>query len=451
MILRLDGEPGGRRRRANGPLARLIEELPRLTVQGGGRSEGQRCRRLADEIARTVWELPEPFGEVRFHVPGLDSRPWKPPESGSLLVISPFVSDRGLETLASTTGRAVALVSRPEELARLAPETLALFEHVFHLSQAAESEDPEESANILETPLKGLHAKAYVCRTGTDTRVFVGSSNATSQGIDGSNVELLAELVGKQSKVGKVEGLLEKSGLMAVLEEYVPGSVVERSSEEKKAEMALLAAQKALSRARLEVRCEKTGDGWQMVLEGKIPRLHGLALAEIWPITLPKERAVSVVEGLSEPATFDSSLPALTSFFAIHLKAEAFDLELRFALNLPIEGVPEERYGAIMKGILQNRERFVRYLLLLLATGEEEWLIGSGAGLDGGGGRWTSSDDSPLLEEMVRALCRDPERLRSLVPIVGRFSNDKDAREILPEGFLDLWQVLRAELESIAR
>jgi hypothetical protein len=52
---------------------------------------------------------------------------------------------------------------------------------------------------------------------------------------------------------------------------------------------------------------------------------------------------------------------------------------------------------------------------------------------------------------MVRALCREPERLRSLVPIVDRFSNDQEAREILPEGFLDLWQVLRAELESIAR
>ncbi|MGH8542894.1 MAG: hypothetical protein ACREX3_04495, partial [Gammaproteobacteria bacterium] len=86
VILRLDGEPGGQRRRANGPLARLIEELPRLTVQGGGRSEGQMCRKLADEVARTIWELPEPFREVRFHVPGLESRPWRPPDSGRLLV-----------------------------------------------------------------------------------------------------------------------------------------------------------------------------------------------------------------------------------------------------------------------------------------------------------------------------------------------------------------------------
>ena len=48
------------------------------------------------------WDLPYGFTDVRFHVLGLDGRQWEPRQSDSLMVISPFVSDKALSMLADT-------------------------------------------------------------------------------------------------------------------------------------------------------------------------------------------------------------------------------------------------------------------------------------------------------------------------------------------------------------
>src|SRR5690606_41102642 len=81
------------------------------------------------------------------------------------------------------------------------------------------SEDSEEGT----VENRGLHAKAYVLENGWDTHVFVGSANATNAALlAGRNVELLAELIGKRSRVGGVDDLLGPDGLGPVLMDYTP-------------------------------------------------------------------------------------------------------------------------------------------------------------------------------------------------------------------------------------
>ena len=57
-------------------------------------------------------------------------------------------------------------------------------------------------------------------------------------------------------------------------------------------------------------------------------------------------------------------------------------------------------------------------------------------------------DDMPLLEELVRAFSREPKRLRKVQRLIDDIAEDGEADEILPAGFLSLWQVFT---EAMAR
>lgn len=451
LSLQLEGKMKGRPRKANAPLARLVERLPRMT---GARTPAvnKEHATLVQQLRRAKWEPPEPFRDVRFHVLGLDGERWKPPECDEALVISPYVTPGGLDLITSRAGRSVGLVSRMEELARLDPAALEPFEQVLHLHPDTGNEDPEDSENLLGI-LTGLHAKVYALKQGWNTHLFVGSANATAAGIvQGANVEILAELVGRWSQVGKPSEVLEdETGLMKYLDRYEPpDEPIEESPDEKRAEVALNAARAVLIEAGLRVRCQEDAGQWKMVLKpSRGMRWEGLARVRAWPITLQSGSAAQSVPGQwrrTETLEFSCALSSLTAFFAFHLEAREAGLELRFVLSLPIQGVPKEREGAIFRSVLADRERFLRYLLLLLGTFDDPWAAQKFAMKSSRDGRF-GVDDMPLLEEMVRALCRDPARLVVVRRVVERLLEDPDSDDVIPPRFIDLWDVIQEEVE----
>ena len=123
--------------------------------------------------------------------------------------------------------------------------------------------------------------------------------------------------------------------------------------------------------------------------------------------------------------------------------------ELRFALNLPIEGLPPERDRAILRRVILNREGFLRYLLLLLGDLGDE---GAGAGHDdgesGAWGTWGSGEGSTLLEEMVRAFSREPDRLDAVKRLVENLSAEGDGEPVVPVEFLQVWDVFQAAMKE---
>lgn len=453
MSLRLEGEIGDEPREENAPLARLLESLPGMSSTGPRQASAAHVG-LVDELRRTTWDPPDPFREVRFHVFGIDGGTWVPPTCDEALVISPFVSDRAIETITGRATRNVALVSRMEELANLYPPTLEPFDQVLHLHPDTGAEDPEASNELLEV-MTGLHAKAYALKRGWDTHLFVGSANATTAGMEGANVEILAELVGRWSQVGRPSTLLDDSGFIEILDSYeAPEEIPESSEEEKAAEAGLNATRKALIDADLRVRCREDEGQWKMVLEpSRELRWGALKDVRVWPITLRSESAAQAVPREWHPGEsieFACALSSITAFFAFHLVAEQAGIELRFVLSLPIEGIPEEREGAIFRSVLADRERFVRYLLLLLGTFDDPWAAQKFALASSRDGRF-GTDDIPLLEEMVRALCRDPARLVMVKRVVERLLEDPDSDEVIPPRFVDLWNVIESEVEMNAR
>src|SRR5690606_28922930 len=212
-----------------------------------------RLSALADEVHRTRWDLPPDFEEIRFHALGLSDREWLPHESDRLAVISPFVSRPAVEALAETSAEPLALVSRAEQMAEIPAATLRNFDTLYVLHETTDPDDAEEEVPT-EPPRFGLHAKAYVLECGWDTHVFVGSANATSAGLFGPNVEVLAALIGRRSRVGGIDDLLSNDAMGAVLTTFdPPPEAVVLDTALQEALDCLRAAQKELADAELSV------------------------------------------------------------------------------------------------------------------------------------------------------------------------------------------------------
>ena len=456
LALTLEGQPKGRRRADNREFGEFIAALPNLAFGVVDRQRKNQVRRLADEIRRTEWELPWGYNQIRFHVIGLIKRVWTPEPSKRLAIISPFCSNNALAHLASTTEKAEAIISRPETLADLNPKTRNLFSEVKCLDDAAETEDGEDPEEYAARDSFGLHAKAYILERNWYTHIIMGSANATNAALLGSkNIEILAELIGKKRHVGDIDALLGGDGFGEVLMDFPePEGVDDVDEERAAAEKALEDARLAIAKAKLKLRFEASADvkdTWNLILTGKVKLPDGLMSIKAWPVTVSSDRAMDVLPLFtkSEVRLGSFATASLTGLLAFDLRTDHKKVFGRFVLNLPVTGMPEERDAAILKTVVNNRDGFLRYLLLLLGD------LGKGrvppmAKGGSGNGKWIAGgyDDMPLLEELVRAYSRDPQRLREVERVVQKLTEGNQANQIVPLEFVELWGVFKAALEK---
>jgi hypothetical protein len=481
LALRLEGPILGRLRGqgGNAPLAGLLEALPRMAVGPSDPAHADRAWRMAAEIARVRWEPPKGVESVRLFVHGLDGQAnWRPPNSDRMVAVSPFCSPGALARLAAWTGEAAALVSRPETLDSLGPEALAGFGRRLVLDEAAERADlyddeagPEARAgeaglDPADLSGRGLHAKFYLFEVGrSDVVLVVGSANATEPALPAAgsggprNVEILVELSGKRRILGGVDDLLGPGGLGNHLVDH---ECLERVPEDPalaEAERIIDEARRLLAGAGLKVKCLRTRspEVWAMELRGAWPALPGVASVALWPITVPEESAVeaAVPRRAGPIALGEFTASALTGLIAFRIRLgpeAAAEAAASFVLNLPVEGLPRSRDGAIMSRVVGDEAGLMRYIGLLCGddeidgdawegeeTGSAPAVHGQGpaGGADGAAG---PEDVPPILEKLTRLYCRNPEKLRGLFGLVEELSEAK--RALSPE-FLEFWRVFR--------
>jgi hypothetical protein len=449
VSLRLDGVVGRKVVKENKPLRTLLEQTVVMSRKALSETRGANLQQLLDAVMHCTWELPGAFEEVRFHVLGVGRKsvPWLPvPDAGSwdqFGVISPFVSKTALERLSELTIQPFFLIARPEELDNLPDPGPTEFDSVWVMDARAETSDAEEAVVGRE---HGLHAKMFVGKRGWNTHLFVGSANATNAAlVAGINVEFMAELIGKWSKVGLPAAWLGDEGIKHLLSPYqrtAPGE-----SEEDLRQLARLdAARERLCTAALTLHCTAGDDGWLVALIG----LERAGLADVdgsvWLVTVRSDAAVAMHQAAPTLSLGSFAAQDVTAFAGFRLVLGKH--ELCFVLNLPLVGAPENREMEMLRAALRNRDGFVRYLLLLLG----EWAGGSG-GL-GRGGRGspprTVVDGLPLFEMLARAFARDPARLASVSQVVARLRNDlpDSKNEILDPEFLEIWSCFEQAMKE---
>jgi hypothetical protein len=475
--LRLDGELRRRKNAyaANHPIGDFIAALPRLAL----RRSIPKPRRtaidlMADEVRRVEFEPPDGFSGLGFHPLGIP-RYRRSPFGGDMrrtLVVSPFVDEAGLRAATGGTSEGGhVLVSRTESLARLGDaDALDAFDSVKVLNDAAESEleaaaqAEEEEASLdqtLDGALRGLHAKLYVADAGWDARVWVGSANATEAALR-RNVEFLVELIGTGSRCGVDAVLVGPAagvpGFGDLLVDYEAADEIEIDELAEALEREAGRLQTALAEERLVANVQgPDGDGRYSLLLAR-PGRKGLSLPQgatlrAWLITQTPSHA-RVVEGrkADELVRLDGlEVEHLTTFvaFELELRREGRKHVSRFVLNVPLRGAPRGRHEAVLRTLLRDKERLLRYLLFVLAEAEGVQslsppdlaaIAGGGNGDDRGWGQL----QFPLFEALVRTLARDPQKLSQIARLLEDLGDGDQLEELLPDGFRDVWDPIWA-------
>ena len=172
-----------------------------------------------------------------------------------------------------------------------------------------------------------------------------------------------------------------------------------------------------------------------------------------WPITLPEAQAASVRQLNGEVARFEHlSFPALTAFFAFRIDAAYAGKKqsYRFVLNLPIEGAPKDRKERLLRYLLKDRNQVLRLLLLMLAD------VGEGI-VDQAAVRKLLAESQPeigsvfsdaLLEPLLQAVSRNPEKLDDIARLVSDLERTPEGQALLPEDFHGIWDPIWAAKED---
>ena len=482
-LLCLDGVLQGRRNAfgKNHPLGRFVEALPQMCVRPLTPAWKKRLSQLSHEIRRVEFEIPEPFEEIAFHPLGLkSSEPWPFPQRiDRLFVISPFVDDGFIQDL-SEWSAPMQLLSRAESLSQLTVPSVEALAKTWILDDTAnpepgEAEESDERAEhppeggeaIADLPLMGLHAKVYVADAGWNARVFTGSANATRAAFN-RNVEFLVELCGKKSRCG-VDAILgtaqgeEKrraSSLIDLLQPFMPSSDggVEPAEAAFEREVDRLA--KALSASAPVAQCRSSAEEGTFALQllptkplaANCNREFRLGAR---PISLPKTQLTPVELTEEVWVEFPSvTLLGLTSFFAFEAESRDQTMRRRFVLNVPLAGGPQHRQEAILRELLSDQDRVLRFLLLLVSdAGARDLgrLTGPGGG-DGFEGFVSSLFGGTLLESLVRALDRDPERLDQVAEVIRDLQQSAEGERLLPDDLEAIWDpILATRTEQLAR
>jgi hypothetical protein len=457
-VLTLDGELLNRQRglSMNRPLSEFVAALPRMAQAAGTElSDTARARalRFATEVRRVDWWLPDGFDSLTFHPIGHDGRPnWPVTDLRRLMVLSPFMGPEALASLRANVREDFSLVGRFDELAKLAPAALEEIEvEVFDDPAALLDVDDQVSA-AAPTPdeadpieLSGLHAKVYVGERGKRAAVFIGSANATDAAFE-LNVELLVELEGsrKQHGIDAVRDALESSKLLTP---FKPAAsvAVDEAEEAFERELQRVAHQLATS---MRVRVEPAGDDrWRPFLElsGKVSANHLTIRAR--PLSEPTLRPIDLTASpcCVFPPTGRSSI---TAFFALRLtgRTSLTERHLDVTVRLPLDGAPDGRIQAVTAELLGDRDRLLRFILLLLSDdGDSDRMLdeleeifkerAAGAGPNA----HRPEARLPLLEPMLRALQRDPGRLDEIDRLLRDVREAGGASDLLPPELEALW------------
>jgi hypothetical protein len=458
----------------NRPLADFLASLSPMATTPLSPKALEHIELMADEVLRVRFEPPEEFEDIHFFPLGIRGYTRRPSvaEGSRLLVMSPFVSDEIVGLLAES-GEENILISRAESLDGLDDKTVqrvAENTSLFFMDDAAERPEAEDVGEDEEGPapapapaaaqplhdFSGLHAKLYIVEDGWYATVLTGSANATTAGLEGHNVEFLVQLKGMRSRIG-IEKFLggdeDALSFRKMLRSYDRSASKPSDLVRKKLEQMLDAARRALAETGLSVIVSEGAAGlFNMSLRaGKPLEWPGLGVqGTCFPISLQRTEAREVAPlANGQELTFAGvSAPAITGFFAFNLNAtyKGQEATVGFVLNLPTTGMPADRDKRVLQEIIRDSGRFIRYLLLILAEENEFFAPAELGGQHGkaSGEAWETPHVIPLLEELVRAYSRHPEKIGRIARLVEDLRQTEDGRRLLPPGFEQVWDAFMA-------
>lgn len=442
-------------------LAGFLRHLPDLASPGSLHpSRAHAVDLLAGQLEHLQFAPPAPYRELDFHTFGWGRSPSViPPESRRLLVVTPFVNDRFIASVPDHV-ELTALITRQSSAEALSEDSQRRIRRLAVLDPAVDlltaSVEVEDGTAVSSAPTHGnLHAKMFVADLPDGALLVTGSANATWAAFN-ANVEVVASMRGPKS--AGIESVLHSDpdapgGLGSILRDLDPVELQAAADDDAERAGRLL-DQYRRSVASISFAATVNND-----LEDDQFVLH-LTSADVVPVAAPdladvevtirpsaiadRSREAILSLGRRADLSFETSLHGLSAFFVIRIQA-VVDGTRRSTSTLvvvPLEGAPPDRKSRLLASLLVDPGRLLAYLMLLLAPDGE-----SAAGGGGELGSWlkrTSTgnlDDSPILELLVRAAARHPQRLAELGRLLDELGEEAD--RVLPKRFAEIWGPVR--------
>ena len=449
IAVRLDSESvADEPQQTNEPLTALLRWLPDHVHHIDPERRG-RMLTLADEVAHVVWEHPEDVRRLRLHAIGLPGQAGPDWSAGRHLVISPFVRADGLTHVTAGHRRPPVLISRQESLDAM-PEAALGGVETFTL--AADVDVPvvdDGSPDDADAPLlQGLHAKVYVLEP-TDrwasARMLLGSSNATLPGLT-SNIEFLVEVIGRRKQLG-IDTILppdaeSSAGLRPMLEPYARQELPDQDEEQERRRLQRSLREIAAIEHLVEITPEERSEGGR-TYRATVSAAEGYRVgdAEVTLALLTRRSSTAVVAGHPHLVVHDLPTADISPCIVVTL-TRGTTSESAVVLGRLV-GAPEGRLDAVIARQVDDPEKFVRLLMLLLSLGNPSELAAllaqrRGSGSGGGGLDITTSG---VLELVLRGLGNGDSGIEDLDRLITTVLADS----VLPEGFREFWdEVSRA-------
>ena len=141
-------------------------------------------------------------------------------------------------------------------------------------------------------------------------------------------------------------------------------------------------------------------------------------------------------------------LADITPFLAIRATAPG-GLQGGTVIRGVLKNDPAGRLDEVLARQVNTPEKFLRFLVLLLGLGNPNLLVMLTAGEGASTGDATIGRGPGVFELILRALADHPQALHDLDRLVQHLRATENGRMVLPEGFGDLWAVVRETLEKL--
>lgn len=375
-----------------------------------------------------------------------------------LLIISPFITNGGLEIAIEHSRVKPTLFSREFELKKINKELLTHFS-VYHLSndfvEGEEKLEVDTEENIL-SQLQDLHAKVYAYKNGWDAYLLLGSANCSKRAM-ANNVEFMIQLKGKNSKIGPdaiFAELVNKD--LQIFQQY---SGTEELSEQEKLldeqEQELQKLKIELVNAALKANASIQEDSnFQIDLEFNLKGIEANPKIEITANLLNSEQKHTLNVGEKNNwAVHNIGELDLSCFLILELNLKGSSVILTFAMKIEITNLPSTRSTKIFRDIISNTANFFKYIRFLLAENywDEQLSFGEGNGKHSNGSPFGFYfSEEPIYENMLKAVSREPEKLAEIKKVMDKLREEENKETpIIPEDFKELWNVFDETQQKI--
>jgi hypothetical protein len=105
--------------------------------------------------------------------------------------------------------------------------------------------------------------------------------------------------------------------------------------------------------------------------------------------------------------------------------------------------MPERRNDKIIRAILRDSNGFIQYLRILLTENQNIFLFNHNV-INYGKDDYENRQNRipmPLAEELIKALSRNPDKIKNIHDLIKELSKNKDIKDdIIPEEFKEIWK-----------